>query len=156
RPCEPLTPAGRLCTLRSMNVHRLHGARRPRTVRAASSALPLLLAIVLLGGCSRGPTGASASSRAAASGESSAASASGALHHDALSRDEFNRRAAANFLPLFWRADANHDRTIEPNELAVLAGYPDSDVNRWVDQSGDFTQRFEQAYASLLHPQPPA
>ncbi|HYK26264.1 MAG TPA: hypothetical protein VEV18_08390, partial [Steroidobacteraceae bacterium] len=109
----------------------------------------------LLPGCSRGAPSASSATQAVPNGAPSAASASGAIRYDALSRDEFNRRAAAHFLPLFWRADANHDRAIEPGEIAVLVGYPDSDVNRWIDQGGDFTQRFADAYASLLKPEPP-
>lgn len=119
-------------------------------------ALALLLTLALLPGCSRAPSGASSSGKADADGSSSAVPTPGSVHFDALSRDEFNRRAAAHFLPLFWRADANHDGTIEPNEIAVLAGYPDSDVNRWIDQGGDFTQRFAAAYVSLIKPEPPA
>src|SRR5579872_6304194 len=81
-----------------------------------------------------------------------ASQATAPKRHDAFSREEFNRRAAAHFLPLFWRDDANHDGAIEPDELAILWGYPESDQNRWIDQSGDFTSRFEEAYASLLAP----
>lgn len=123
---------------------------------AAAATLAPLAALALLCGCSRSPSGAAAGGQPAADVASSAAPAPGALHYNALSRDEFNRRAAAHFLPLFWRADANHDGTIEPSELAVLVGYPDSEVNRWIDQSGDFTQRFEEAYASLTHSEPSA
>jgi hypothetical protein len=95
------------------------------------------------------------------SGHSSGPSAAGPAiqqpqRHDALSREEFNQRAAAHFLPLYWRDDANHDGAIEPRELAVLWGYPESDVSRWVDQSGDFSNRFEEAYASLTHPEEPS
>jgi hypothetical protein len=81
-----------------------------------------------------------------------ASQATAPKRHDALSREEFNRRAAARFLPLFWREDANRDGAIQPNELAILWGYPESDQNRWIDQSGDFTSRFEEAYAALLKP----
>src|SRR5207249_6310335 len=37
-----------------------------------------------------------------------------------LTREDFNRRAAEKFLPLFWREDTNRDDKIQPNELAVL------------------------------------
>jgi len=123
---------------------------------APACALALALGLAVLPGCSHGASSASSASHATPGGAPSAASASGAAHYDALSRDEFNQRAAAHFLPLFWRADANHDRAIEPGEIAVLVGYPDSDVNRWIDQSGDFTQRFADAYSSLLKAEPPA
>lgn len=114
------------------------------------------LALAVLPACCRGATSGSSADSAAPAGASSAAPAAGALRYGALSRDEFNRRAASHFLPLFWRADANRDGAIEPDELAVLAGFPESDANRWIDQSGNFTQRFAQAYSSLLKPQAPA
>lgn len=101
------------------------------------------VAFAALAGCARqdstSPSGASAAPR-----------------HAQLTREEFNQRAAAHFLPLFWREDSNHDGALEPNELAVLTGYPDSDLNRWIDQSGDFSNRFEDAYAALTQPEPPA
>ena len=78
------------------------------------------------------------------------AGASATQRHNQLARDEFNRRAAAHFLPLFWREDSNHDGALEPNELAILWGYPESDVNRWIDTNGAFTNRFEEAYQSLM------
>lgn len=122
---------------------------------ALACALIAALALAVLPGCSRGATSGSPASSAVASGPASAAPA-GSIRYNALSRDEFNRRAAAHDLPLFWRADANGDGTLEPGEIAVLVGFADSDVNRWIDQSGDFTQRFADAYASLLEPQRPA
>ena len=132
----------------------------PRLPRFLPKFLPGLLTsllALLLACCSRSLSGGPASGRAASDAPSTpaAAVASGAVHYDALTRDEFNRRAAAHFLPLFWRADANHDRAIEPAEIAVLVGYPDSDLNRWIDQSGDFTQRFADAYSALVKPAPP-
>lgn len=76
--------------------------------------------------------------------------------HDAMTREEFNQRAAAHFLPLYWREDSNHDGAIQPDELAILWGYPDSEPNRWIDQSGDFSSRFEEAYAQLTKPDAPS
>ena len=52
---------------------------------------------------------------------SAPASAPPAARYDRVERLEFNRRAAALDLPLFWRSDANGDKTLDPAELAVLA-----------------------------------
>jgi len=71
---------------------------------------------------------------------------------DALSRGDFNQRAAERFLPLFWREDANGDGQLQPQELAVLWGFPDDDASVWIDGTGAFTPRFLQAYASLKAP----
>lgn len=79
---------------------------------------------------------------------------SAAQRHAELTREEFNSRAAAHFLPFFWREDSNHDGALEPNELAILWGYPDGDVSRWIDPSGAFAHRFEEAYLSLLRTDP--
>jgi len=118
------------------------------------SALALLIAFAFLPGCSAGSSGASSSAQAASGSASTAAPPPGSIHYNVLSRDEFNRRAAAHFLPLYWRAGANHG-TIQPSEIAVLVGYPDSNLNSWIDQSGDFTERFAAAYVSLTRPEPP-
>ena len=111
-------------------VSRLALSARP--ARPARPALPALLALALLAGCG--------------------AQTAAPHRHDALTRDEFNRRAASQFLPLYWRADSNHDGALQPAELAILWGLPDSDENRWIDQSGDFSNRFEEAYAALVNP----
>jgi hypothetical protein len=73
--------------------------------------------------------------------------------YGALGRSEFNRRAAEEFLPLFWIEDANKDGRLQPDELAVLWGFPDDEASAWV-ANGNFTQRFVDAYARLR--QPPA
>jgi len=65
----------------------------------------------------------------------------------ALPRDDFNRLATRQNLPLFWVKDANDNGLIEPDELAatgegrVLAGYL---------ARGAFTPRFEKAYKALV------
>jgi len=112
--------------------------------RRVHTAAAILLALGMLCGCSKG-------------GSSGAAhpAPSAAPRHDRLTREEFNRRAAAHFLPLFWRTDANHDGALQPGELAILWGYPESDVNRWIDQGGDFSHHFEEVYAELLEPDRP-
>ena len=67
---------------------------------------------------------------------------------DALGRVDFNRRAAEEFLPLFWREDANKDGALQPGELAVLWGMPDGETSLWVIADA-FTPRFMEAYAKL-------
>ncbi|MET0809369.1 MAG: hypothetical protein ABWX93_11510 [Pseudoxanthomonas sp.] len=68
--------------------------------------------------------------------------------YDALARLDFNKRAAEEFLPLFWREDSNKDGTLQPDELAVLWGIPDNDAALWV-ANGAFTPKFVDAYAKL-------
>jgi hypothetical protein len=74
--------------------------------------------------------------------------------YSAVGRVEFNRRAAEEFLPLFWREDANSDGTLQPGELAVLWGLPDDDANLWV-QGDAFTPKFVDAFARLRQPPAP-
>ena len=38
---------------------------------------------------------------------------------DRIPRLDFNRLAVEHNLPLFWRADANLDGSLQPNELAI-------------------------------------
>src|SRR5207244_7691617 len=73
-----------------------------------------------------------------------------------LTREDFNRRAAEKFLPLFWREDTNRDDRIQPNELAVLWGYGDSDWSHWITPQQQFTAQFDEAYRAMLEPGPPA
>lgn len=77
-------------------------------------------------------------------------------HGRRLARDEFNRRAAEKFLPLFWREDTNKDDMIQPSELAVLWGYGDSEISHWIDAEQHFTPQFDEAYRSMLDPDPQA
>ena len=71
--------------------------------------------------------------------------------YDRLKRDDFNRRAAEKFLPLFWREDANRDGALQSDELAVLWGFGDSEPKNWVN-GGQFTPRFKSTYDSMLQP----
>ena len=71
------------------------------------------------------------------------------VRYDALKRDDFNRRAAEHYLPLFWKNDANGNGAIDPAELAVLWGFPQSDVHAWIGSDGAFTARFAEAYAQM-------
>ena len=68
--------------------------------------------------------------------------------YGALNRIDFNRRAAEEFLPLFWREDSNGDAALQPGELAVLWGLPDDDATLWVADDA-FTPKFTEAYARL-------
>lgn len=72
----------------------------------------------------------------------------------ALGRADFNRRAAELFLPVFWRADADNDGSVDPDEVAFLTGYPNNDPARWVDEGGRFTEEFRNAYNSIRQPTP--
>jgi hypothetical protein len=78
---------------------------------------------------------------------------SSAAHYDQLKREDFNRRAAEKFLPLFWREDSNHDGVLQADELAVLWGFGDSDPKHWID-GGRFTPQFKSAYDSMLQRDP--
>lgn len=71
--------------------------------------------------------------------------------YDAISRLDFNTRAIERHLPLFWRTDANDDKTLDPDELAVL--WTDVAAKRadWVDKAG-FTKKFAAAYGALKTP----
>jgi hypothetical protein len=70
----------------------------------------------------------------------------------AISRADFNQRAAERFLPLFWREDTNNDQQLQPQELAVLWGFPDDERSLWIDGTGAFTPKFVQAYTKLQAP----
>jgi hypothetical protein len=72
--------------------------------------------------------------------------------YDQFKREDFNRRAAEKFLPLFWREDSNKDGVLQPNELAVLWGYGDSEPSHWINAEQQFTPQFDQAYSAMLQP----
>lgn len=75
------------------------------------------------------------------------------VEHNAIPREDFNRRAAELFMPLFWREDANANGVLEPEELAVLSGFPQGERGLWLDATG-FTPVFEAAYQQMLKPDP--
>jgi hypothetical protein len=74
-----------------------------------------------------------------------------AVAYNSIGRIDFNKRAAEEFLPLFWSEDTNNDSTLQPGELAVLWGLPDDDASMWV-ANGTFTPKFTDAYARLSKP----
>ncbi|HEY6640851.1 hypothetical protein [Povalibacter sp.] len=69
--------------------------------------------------------------------------------YSAIERVAFNRRAAELFLPLFWREDVNGNGALDPDELAVLTGYPQDTWTSWIDTSGRFTAEFSRAYEQM-------
>ncbi|HVV82265.1 MAG TPA: hypothetical protein VHE35_04270, partial [Kofleriaceae bacterium] len=72
-----------------------------------------------------------------------------------LSRADFNRLAAEHALPLFWRADADGDHDLDPDELVTTWGLPGPSRAELV--AGDhFTPRFEELYTTLTAPAPSA
>jgi len=72
--------------------------------------------------------------------------------YDRLPRLDFNRRAAERYANVFWKADANGNAALDPDELAVLWGYGDAQRAELVDAKG-FTPRFTALYESLLAPE---
>lgn len=73
----------------------------------------------------------------------------GQLTYGELLRIDFNFRAQELFLPLFWRTDANGDKTLQPEELAVLWGPQGNKLSDFV-QGGAFTPKFDEAYRTML------
>jgi hypothetical protein len=69
--------------------------------------------------------------------------------YNAIERMAFNTRAAEKFLPLLWREDANQNGTLEPDELAILTGFPQSDRAHWIDAQGQFTAGFKAVYEQM-------
>lgn len=67
--------------------------------------------------------------------------------HDAMARTELNRWAVRENLPLYWTADANGDKNLDPDEVAGLLFYPTATT--WVE-GGAFTPAFEAAYDQIV------
>ncbi|MFO0594853.1 MAG: hypothetical protein U0228_06105 [Myxococcaceae bacterium] len=71
--------------------------------------------------------------------------------YEALNRTDFNLRAQELTLPLFWRSDANSNKALEADELAVLVDFRGGEQSKladWVDANG-FTKKFDDAYAAM-------
>jgi hypothetical protein len=67
--------------------------------------------------------------------------------HDAIARMDFNRWAVRQNLPVYWIADANNNKQLEPTELASLLFYPTA--GKWVTD-GKLTADFEAAYDAIV------
>lgn len=63
-----------------------------------------------------------------------------------LTRADFNRLAAEQDLPLYWRADGDNDRVLDPDELAVT--WPGV-AREWL-VAGQLTPQFGAGYGLLL------
>lgn len=68
---------------------------------------------------------------------------------DRVARADFNRIAADLALPIFWRADANHDGRVDPPELGVYWGLNPAVTLQDLVKDGAFTPRFFQAYEQI-------
>ncbi len=68
--------------------------------------------------------------------------------HDAISRTDFNRFAVRQNLPVYWIADANNNKTLDPDEVAPLLFYG-VEPPVWAER-GAFTKDFEAAYDTIV------
>lgn len=75
--------------------------------------------------------------------------------YTALSRVDFNVRAAERFEPLFWRADANQNNALDPDELVTLIGPWEAKRSDYV-ADGRFTAKFDALYDAMSAPLAPA
>jgi len=78
---------------------------------------------------------------------SAGANVAAAKGHDAIARVDFNKYAVRLNLPVYWIADANNNKTIEPDETAALLFY--GSEAKWVD-GGKYTPAFEDAYGKIV------
>lgn len=70
-----------------------------------------------------------------------------APRYDRLTREEVNRRAVRQNLPLFWDEDTNGDGVMDPSEVRSLLFYPTE--GHWT-AGGQFTPELTQAYERLV------
>src|SRR5512145_1825824 len=63
-----------------------------------------------------------------------------------VERLAFNRAAVRLNLPVYWIADGNGNKRVDPDEIATLLFYPTA--TRWV-KDGRFTADFERAYGQI-------
>jgi hypothetical protein len=71
-----------------------------------------------------------------------------ALSFDQLERHRFNQLALIVDAPVFWVADDDEDGAVDPAEVRALLFY--DTVGHWVDESGQFTHDFEDAYRKMV------
>ena len=70
-----------------------------------------------------------------------------ATGHDRIARIDFNRWAVRLNLPIYWIADTNNNKSLDPDEVAPLMFYPTSPAYV-VD--GRFTPELEKAYGQIV------
>lgn len=68
---------------------------------------------------------------------------------DKLERQDFNRLAVLVYAPVFWRADANGNKAVDPDEVAILHGFGDGSRAAWV-KDGAFTPKFLSTYQEMM------
>lgn len=68
-------------------------------------------------------------------------------HYDALSRVDFNRWAVRTNTPVYWIEDTNHDRALDPDEVAALLFYPSE--GHW-QAAGRLTPELDRAYEQIV------
>lgn len=117
-----------------------------RAHRLFLSASLTSLVLVACGGDAP-PPAAPTSTPAAATAPSTAAAPTASAPYSELTRDELNRRAVLFNVPLFWAADANANKAVDPSEVRTLLFYPTDSV--WVE-SGKFTPLFDTTYRKLV------
>ncbi|MCU0691065.1 MAG: hypothetical protein MUF54_06665 [Polyangiaceae bacterium] len=107
------------------------------------SVLALLGAAFALSACDQKPQ---PSKSAASSSAPQPAKSAATVTYDALDRGTFNRVAMEMDLPVYWVADANGNKRLDPDEVASLLFYRTE--GQWV-AGGKFTDEFEKAYAKM-------
>lgn len=105
--------------------------RRSTPARAVTRALASLATVpVLVGACG------------------GAQRAGGVIDRGRIVRADFNRLAARAGLPVYWRADANADGAVDPDEVTGLLFYGGPQPT-WTE-GGRFTAAFDAAYEALV------
>lgn len=66
---------------------------------------------------------------------------------DALERGTFNQLAVRMNLPVYWAADTNGNRSVDPDEVRSLLFYPSS--SEWV-RGGKLSSELDLAYSGML------
>lgn len=112
-----------------------------------SSASLCIAGLIACGGDALPPqSSAKPFTAAAAKPAPTAADAPPSAPYAELTRDEFNRRAVLLNVPLFWLADTNTNKAIDPSEVRTLLFYP-TDAS-WVE-AGKFTALFDITYKKM-------
>lgn len=70
------------------------------------------------------------------------------ISYNRVERADFNRRAAEQALPLFWRTDADRDGVLDPDELVWLWGIPGPSRADLIGPDG-FNGKFAMLYEKL-------
>jgi hypothetical protein len=132
------------------------GSRRQLSSRALRTLIGVIALVSTESACGDSappsilpsPTSAIPTARMASAGTEAVNAAPTKL--DALSPDDFNRRAADSALPFMWE-DKNANKTLDPDELFIVWGvWPGAHKDHFV-RDGSFTPHFMMLYHSLAH-----